>query len=97
VGASLAILTRKTARAHRVPCSACFIRSRSGIANSLKNKGPRSRGADLVMIRYDYGEFSVAEYTSSSGLAGWLQSHGCKPGAPPPSSQIPNRSRVSDN
>jgi hypothetical protein len=38
---------RKTARGRsRAPCSACFIRSRSGIANSLKNKWRRLRGAD---------------------------------------------------
>jgi hypothetical protein len=42
------------------PCSACFIRSRSGIANSFKNKRPRSRGADLATIRCDYGVFTVA-------------------------------------
>ena len=42
VGVSLAILTRKNRlRPSRTPCSACFIRSRSGIANSFKNKRPR--------------------------------------------------------
>jgi hypothetical protein len=52
VGVSLAILTRKNRlRSSRTPCSACFIRSRSGIANFLKNEGP-ARGAPISQ-RYD--------------------------------------------
>jgi hypothetical protein len=52
VGVSLAILTRKNRlRPSRTPCSACFIRSRSGIANSFKTKGP-ARGAPISQ-RYD--------------------------------------------
>jgi hypothetical protein len=86
-------LTRKNRlRPSRAPCSACFIRSRSGIANSFKNKWPCSRRADLAKIRCDYGDFTVAKYTITSGSAGWRQSHGCNPAPRLPSSQMPNRS-----
>jgi hypothetical protein len=82
---SLAILTRKNRlRPSRTPCSACFIRSRSGIANSFKNKRPRSRDADLATMRCDYGDFTVCLIHNFRGLSRLASEPWLQPGAPPP-------------